>query len=98
MRDLGPHRARRGKKVRTTLRDDGHERAADLLRRDFTASRPNGRSVAEFSDVATWSGTVHVAFVVDVSRAIVGWSAATSRRAQLVRDALDTALWRRDRT
>nr|BFD86858.1 hypothetical protein StreXyl84_62590 [Streptomyces sp. Xyl84] len=31
---------RRGKKIRTTLRDDGHERAADLARRDFTASLP----------------------------------------------------------
>ncbi len=31
------------------------------------------------------------------SRAIVGWSAATSKRAKLVLDALDMALWRRDR-
>ena len=28
------------------------------------------------------------------SRAIVGWSAATSKRAKLVLDALDMALWR----
>jgi putative transposase len=35
---------------------------------------------------------------VDVfSRTIVGWSAATSKRAKLVLDALDMALWRRDR-
>ncbi|MEU2288559.1 DDE-type integrase/transposase/recombinase [Streptomyces sp. NPDC013178] len=48
--------------------------------------------------VATWSGIVYVAFVVDVfSRTIVGWSAATSKRAKLVLDALDMALWRRDR-
>ncbi|WP_217185818.1 hypothetical protein [Streptomyces sp. AC495_CC817] len=34
--------------------------------------------MADFTYVATWSGIVHVAFVVDVfSRAIVGWSAAT---------------------
>lgn len=52
----------------------------------------------DFTHVATWSGIVHVAFVVDVfSRAIVGWSAATSKRAKLVLDALDTALWHRDR-
>ena len=46
-------------------------------------------------------GDEHVAFVVDVfSRAIVGWSAATSKRAKLVLDvldALDMALWRWDR-
>ncbi|WP_316770382.1 DDE-type integrase/transposase/recombinase [Streptomyces sasae] len=90
--------ARRGKKIRTTIRDDGHERACDPLRRDFTASRPNERRVADLTYAATWSGIVYVAFVVDVfSRAIVGWSAATSKRAELVLGALDMALWRRGR-
>ncbi|WP_258194043.1 DDE-type integrase/transposase/recombinase, partial [Streptomyces sp. MA5143a] len=98
MQGLGLQGARRGRKIRTTIRDDGHERAADLLRRDFTASRPNQRWVADFTYVATWSGVVYVAFVVDVfSRAIVGWSASTSKRAKLVLDAVDMALWRRDR-
>ncbi|MFB9739476.1 IS3 family transposase, partial [Streptomyces thermocoprophilus] len=98
MRELGLEGARRGKKIRTTVRGEGHERADDLLQRDFTASRPNERWVADFTYVATWSGIVYVAFVVDVfSRAIVGWSAATSKRAKLVLDALDMALWRRDR-
>ena len=83
MRDLGLQGARRGKKIRTTIRDDGHDRAADLLRRDFTASRPNERWMADFTYVTTWSGIVYVAFVVDVfSRAIAGWSAATSKRGQ----------------
>jgi putative transposase len=41
---------------------------------------------------------VYVAFVVDVySRAIAGWAAATHKRAKLVLDALQMALWRRDR-
>ncbi|MES4892300.1 DDE-type integrase/transposase/recombinase [Streptomyces sp. NPDC096012] len=54
--------------------------------------------MADFTYVATWSRIVYVAFVVDVfSRAIVDWSAATSKRAKLVLDALDMALWRRDR-
>jgi putative transposase len=93
MRELGLQGARRGKKIRTTIRDDGQERAGDLLHRDFTAARPNQRWVADFTYVATWSGIVYVAFVVDVfSRAIVGWSAATSKRAELVLDALDMAL------
>lgn len=98
MCDLGLQGARRGKKIRTTIRDDGRERAGDLLRRDFTASHSNERWVADFTYVATWSGIVYVAFVVDVfSRAIIGWSAATSKRAKPVLDALDMALWRRDR-
>jgi putative transposase len=98
MRELGLEGVRRGRKIRTTIRDDGQERASDLLQHDFTASRPNERWVADFTYVATWSAIIYVAFVVDVfSRAIVGWSAATSKRAKLVLDALDMALWRRDR-
>ncbi|GAA2646226.1 hypothetical protein GCM10010307_51740 [Streptomyces vastus] len=55
---------------------------------------PAGRASA----VAAWSGVVHVAFVVDTfSRRIVGWSASTSRETQLVLDALEMALWQRDR-
>jgi transposase InsO family protein len=54
--------------------------------------------VADFTYVATFAGIVYVAFVVDIySRAIVGWSASTSKRAKLVLDALDMALWRRER-
>jgi len=98
MRDLGLQGARRGRKVRTTVPGkDGH-RAPDLLGRDFTAPAPNRRWVADFTYVAAWCGIVYVAFVVDIySRAIVGWSAATHKRAKLVLDALQMALWRRDR-
>jgi transposase InsO family protein len=50
------------------------------------------------SRVTTFAGVVHVAFVVDTfSRRIVGRSAATSKETQLVLDALETALWQRDR-
>ncbi|MFJ8768752.1 IS3 family transposase [Streptomyces clavifer] len=62
MRDLGLQGVRRGR----SIRDDGHDRADDLLQRDFTASRPNERWVADFTYVSTWSGVVYVAFVVDV--------------------------------
>ncbi|MFB9831520.1 hypothetical protein [Actinoallomurus acaciae] len=51
---------RRGKKLRATVRDDGHVRATDLLQRDFTAARPDQRWVADFTHVATWSGVVYV--------------------------------------
>jgi len=47
--------------------------------------------------VATLAGTVYVAFVVDVfSRMFTGWAAARHKRAKLVLDALDMALWHRD--
>ncbi|WP_344600084.1 hypothetical protein [Streptomyces glaucus] len=90
MRDLGLEGARRGRKIRTTSRDDGHERTSDLLERDFTASRPNERRVAGFTGVSTWSGIVYVAFLGDVfSRTIAGRPATTSKRSKLVLDALD---------
>jgi putative transposase len=99
MREHGLRGARRGRKIRTTIpgKGPGHERAADLLRRDFTAVAPNRRWVADFTQVATLAGTVYVAFVVDIfSRMIVGWAAARHKRAKLVLDALDMALWHRD--
>jgi putative transposase len=98
MRRAGLCGAVRGRKVRTTIADSGHQRAGDRVNRDFTAERPNRTWVADFTYVATWSGIVYVAFVVDVySRAIVGWSAATNKRTPLVLGALDMGLWRRDR-
>jgi putative transposase len=98
MRDLGLQGARRGKKIRTTVPGRDGQRAGDLLNRDFTAPAPDCRWVADFTCVPAWSGIVYVAFVVDVySRAVVGWSAATHKRARLVLDALQMALWRRDR-
>jgi putative transposase len=97
MRQLGLHGVRRGKKIRTTTPGKDGQRAGDLLNRDFTAPAPDRRWVADFTYVATWAGIVYVAFVVDIySRAIVGWAAATHKRAKLVLDALQMALWRRD--
>ena len=97
MRQLGLHGVRRGKKIRTTTPGKDGQRAGDLLNRDFTAPAPDRRWVADFTYVATWAGIVYVAFVAGIySRAIVGWAAATHKRAKLVLDALQMALWRRD--
>ena len=50
----------------------------------------------DFSYVPTWSGTVYVAFVIDVfARRIVGWHASTSVKTQFVLDALEQAIWQR---
>jgi transposase InsO family protein len=78
---------------RTTIPDESAQRPADLVRRDFTADRPNRLWVADLTYVATWAGFVYVAFVVDVfSRRIVGWRASTSLRSDLALDALEQAL------
>ena len=71
-------------------------RPADLVERDFSATRPNQLWVADLTYVATWSGFVYVAFVIDAfSRFIVGWQAARSLRTDLALDALEMAIWRR---
>ena len=90
--------ALRAKKVRTTIADDKAERPADLVDRDFTATAPNQLWVADFTYVASWSGTVYVAFIFDVfSRMIVGWRAATTMTTDLVLDTLEHAVWTRRR-
>ncbi|MFF1401231.1 IS3 family transposase [Streptomyces sp. NPDC058287] len=98
MRDLGIAGAVRDKKVITTIPDASAQRAPDLVDRDFVAPAPNRCWVADFTHVTTFAGVVYVAFVVDTfSRRIVGWSAATSKETRLVLDALEMALWQRDR-
>ena len=96
MRGLGIAGAVRGKTRRTTIADPTAARAPDLVQRRFVATRPNQLWVSDFTDVASWSGTVSVALVIDVySRLIVGWRAATSMGTELVLDALEMAIWRR---
>jgi putative transposase len=96
MRTLGIAGVVRGKARRTTIADPAATRAPDLVQRRFTATRPNQLWVSDFTYLASWSGTVYVALVIDVfSRLIVGWRAAASMRTELVLDALEMAVWRR---
>jgi len=86
----------RGRRVRTTVPADLADRPLDRVKRDFSAPAPNRLWVADFTYVATWTGFVFVAFVIDVfSRFIVGWRVTTTPRTELVLDALEQALWAR---
>jgi len=79
----------------TTQSDRAAERPADLVDRQFTATRPNQLWVADFTYVATWRGFVYVAFVIDVfARRTVGCrqgrlisrsAASSTERSVLVR-------------
>ena len=96
MRSLELQGAMRGRKCRTTIADDSAARPPDHVNRQFQATRPNELWVADFTYVATWSGFVYVAFVIDVfARRIIGWRVARSMRAELVLDALEQAIWAR---
>lgn len=90
--------ARRGKRVRTTVRDQADVRAPDLVKRLFTATRPDQLWVMDFTYCSTWQGWLYVAFVLDVySRRIVGWNAARTMTTDLTLGALNMAAWKRNR-
>ena len=88
----------RGKKKRTTIPADQSPRPADLVERNFVAEAPNRLWVADLTYVSTWTGFVYLAFVIDVfSRFIVGWRVSNSLHTDLALDALEMAIWRRQR-
>ena len=83
----------RGRKKRTTIPADAAQCPLDRVQRQFVASRPNELWIADFTYVATWTGFVYVAFVIDVfARCIVGWRVSRSMQTDLVLDALEQAL------
>ena len=93
MRKMGLSGVIRGKSVRTTVPDKAAACPLDHVNRKFSASRPNLLWVSDFTYVATWTGFVYVAFVIDVfARRIVGWRVSKSAHAGFVLDALDQAL------
>jgi transposase InsO family protein len=93
MRQEGLEGVQRGKKHPTTIPDAAAiERARDLLQRDFSATRPNEKWVADITYLRTWTGFVYLGFILDCySRKIVGWQLATHMRTGLVMDALEMA-------
>jgi putative transposase len=89
-------------KRRATPTDTGvrslHQIAPNVLDRDFTATAPNQKWVADFTYLWTQEGWLYLAVVLDLfSRRVVGWSMQTMMTAQLVTDALLMAVWRRGR-
>lgn len=78
---------------KTTLAGAKPVPAADLVRRDFTAHRPDELWLADFTYVRTWEGWAYLAIVLDVyTRRIVGWQLAPHMRQSLVSDAFEMAL------
>jgi putative transposase len=99
MRALGLAGVSNAKTTHTTRRAPAADaRPQDKVNRDFTAEAPNQRWVADITYVATWAGFVYVAFVMDLfSRRIVGWRVSNSLRTDLALDALEQAIWARER-
>jgi putative transposase len=98
MRDNGWHGAMRAKKVRTTIADPAAERPADLVKRHFTAARPDQLWVADFTYVPMVAGFGYTALVIDAfAGRIVGWECSLSKHTAFVESAIHqaTALRRR---
>lgn len=88
----------RGKQFVTTRPDPSAPRPEDHVQRNFTASRPDELWIVDFTYVPTWAGMAFTAFVKDVySRRIVGWRTHHQMPTELPLDALEMALWVRER-
>ena len=93
---MGLAGAVRGRAWLTTTHAGAGGRPADLVDRQFVATRPNQLWVSDFTYVATWGAFVDVAFVIDVfARRIVGWRVSASMRTDFVLDALEQAIYAR---
>ena len=98
MRADGLAGVRRGARKRTTIPDPAATLPQDLVRRDFEPLAPNRLWVADLTYVSTWAGWVYVAFVIDAyARRILGWRVATTMTTSMVLDALEQAIWTRQR-
>ena len=84
--------------LRTLPSDKGirHEAADNVPDRQFEATAPNQKWIADFTYIWTAEEWLYVAAVIDLfSRRVVGWSMSATMAAQLVADALMMAIWRR---
>ena len=96
MRSAGIRGVSRRRFKKTTERSPTQLGAPDLVKRDFTATAPDELWVADITYIPTWTGFLFLAVVLDAwSRRIVDWKMAHHLRTELVLDALDMAIRRR---
>ena len=99
MKQAGVRGIHRGKKVFTTRSDSKDLLPADLVKRDFKATRPRQLWVADITYVRTWQGFAYTAFIIDAySRRIVGWNVASTLKSEVLPlQALEMAAWQAKR-
>jgi putative transposase len=88
----------RPRKHRTKTTDSNHEQpvAPNLLNREFTATAPNTKWVADITAIWTSEGWLYLAVVLDIfSRMVVGWAMDAHRDEALVEQAARMALAQR---
>lgn len=89
LQGLRTHRRRIG----TTVSDPAAQKAANLLNREFTATAPDQKWVADVTYVESKQGWLYLAVVLDLyARKVVGWATSADFNAVLVCKALEQAL------
>ena len=79
-----------------TKRDPAAELNDDLVGRQFDPDGPDRLWVMDVTEHPTDTGKLYCAVVLDAySRRVVGWTIADHTRSELVVDALQMAIWRR---
>ncbi|MBO0796014.1 MAG: IS3 family transposase [Ktedonobacteraceae bacterium] len=80
-----------------TTKSDPHARCApNVLKREFSADRPNTKWVTDTKAVETAEGWLYLAIILDLySRQVVGWSMSTTEDGELAELALRMAVARR---
>ena len=98
MRKVGlQSRKRRRFRVVTTDSKHAHPIAPNVLGREFAASAPDQKWVADLTYVPTAEGWLYLALVLDLfSRKFVGWAMSDSMAQDLTLEALHMALGWRD--
>ena len=96
MREAGVE-VRFKKRFKITTNSDHLQPVFDnVLDRQFDVSHPDQVYVSDITYIWTQEGWLYLAVVIDLfSRKIVGWSMRSRMTAQLVCDALTTAIWQR---
>jgi transposase InsO family protein len=84
---------RKRKQPRTTNSQHRYPVAPNHLNRDFHATRPNEKWLADITYISTAEGWLYLAVVLDLfSRKIVGWSFSASLESTLVEQAFRMAV------
>lgn len=93
MHDLGLQGVIQGKPKRTRVSDKSASCPLDRVNRQFKTPAPKRLWASDFTYVATWTGFVYVAFVIDVfTQYIVSWRVSRTVHANFVLDALEQAI------
>jgi putative transposase len=80
----------------TTKRNKAHPVAPNLLKRDFTADRPDHKWLSDITYIPTEEGWLYLALILDLySRRIVGWAMLDRVTSALTLAALQMAIRRR---